>query len=409
MTGPLPPVGTHKPASRMTEQTDGGPGYHGPAFFSYGFRPFFLGAAIFAGVAVPAWIVILIRAGDSALFHTGRQWHTHEMIFGFLSAVVTGFLLTAIPNWTDRPPIRGRTLVSLFALWLAGRLIMAVPFMPLLPAVIDGAFLVAVAGLVWREIVAARTWSSTPIGVLIGLYAGANMLFHVLVIAGTETEPAERMALGLFMMLLALIGGRITPNFTREHLREHRLAGEPPGFSRFDGVSIILVGIAAVAWIVGPEHKVTGWMLITAGLAHVGRMARWYGWMTWREPLVLILHLGYGWLALSLLLLGASIVGAGLQPADALHALTTGSVGAMTLAVMTRASLGHTGRPRHAGPMTVGIYTLVNVGAALRVFGPSTDLPIHAILGLAAVCWSGAYLLFAAVYGPFLLRASLDD
>lgn len=410
MTSPLPPGGTHQPASRMTEKTDGSPGYQGSAFFSYGFRPFFLGAAILAGAAVPAWIVILIRAGDSALFHTGRQWHTHEMIFGFLSAVVTGFLLTAIPNWTDRPPIRGRTLVSLFALWLAGRLIMAAPpLMPLLPAVIDGAFLVAVAGLVWREIVAARTWSSAPIGVLIGLYAGANVLFHVLVMAGTETEPAERMALGLFMMLLALIGGRITPNFTREHLREHRLAGEPPSFSRYDGVSIILVGIAALAWIVGPENKLIGWMLITAGLVHVGRIARWYGWMTWREPLVLILHVGYGWLALSLLLLGASIVGAGLQPADALHALTTGSVGAMTLAVMTRASLGHTGRPRHAGPMTVGIYTLANVGAVLRVFGPSTDLPIHAVLGLAAACWSGAYLLFAAVYGPFLLRPSLDD
>ena len=131
--------------------------------------------------------------------------------------------------------------------------------------------------------------------------------------------------------------------------------------------------------------------------------------MMWREPLVLILHVGYGWLAISLLLLGVSILGVALPPADAVHALTTGSVGAMTLAVMTRASLGHTGRLRHADAMTVVIYTLVNVGALLRVFGPSTGWPMHAILGLAAACWSGAYLLFVIIYGPFLLRPSLDE
>jgi uncharacterized protein involved in response to NO len=131
--------------------------------------------------------------------------------------------------------------------------------------------------------------------------------------------------------------------------------------------------------------------------------------MTWREPLVLMLHVGYGWLAISLLLLGGASLGVGLRPADALHALTTGAVGAMTLAVMTRASLGHTGRPRHAGPMTVAIYILVNLGALMRVLGPSSDLPTHVVLGSAAVCWSGAYLLFAAVYGPYLLRPSLDE
>jgi uncharacterized protein involved in response to NO len=394
----------------MTEQTGENRQYHGSALFSYGFRPFFLGAALFAGAAIPAWILILSRAGDSELFHTGRLWHAHEMVFGFLSAVVTGFLLTAIPNWTERPPIRGRTLTGLFTLWLAGRVMSLAPdVMPLLSAGIDGAFLVLVAGLVWREIAAAKSWSPAPIGVIISLYAASNVLFHIFALAGTETEPAERAALGLFMMLLALIGGRLTPNFTREYLAERRSAAQPPSFSRFDGLSIVLLGMAVVAWIVAPENMGTGWMFVTAGVAHVGRLSRWYGWMTWREPLVLILHVGYGWLAISLLLVGASIVGAGLQPADALHAFTTGSVGAMTLAVMTRASLGHTGRERHAGSLTVAIYTLVNAGALLRVFGPSGDWPIHLVLGAAAVCWSGAYLLFAAVYGPFLLRPSLDE
>jgi uncharacterized protein involved in response to NO len=150
-------------------------------------------------------------------------------------------------------------------------------------------------------------------------------------------------------------------------------------------------------------------MFVTAGLANLGRLARWHGWRTWREPLVLVLHLGYAWLALSLFVLGGSILGIGLPTTDAVHALTTGAVGVMTLAVMSRASLGHTGRPRHAGPLTISIYALVTLGAVLRVVGPATGLPTNLVLGLAAIGWSGAYLLFAVVYGPFLLRPSLHE
>ena len=167
--------------------------------------------------------------------------------------------------------------------------------------------------------------------------------------------------------------------------------------------------IAAIAWTIQPEAMATGWILLAAGLANLGRLLQWYGWLTWREPLVLMLHVGYGWLAISLVALGGAGLGVGLPTTEALHALTTGSVGAMTLAVMTRASLGHTGHPRHAGPTTVLIYLLVNVGALLRVFGPTTGLPTNLVLGLAAAAWSGAYLLFAVVYGPFLLRPSLDE
>jgi uncharacterized protein involved in response to NO len=174
-------------------------------------------------------------------------------------------------------------------------------------------------------------------------------------------------------------------------------------------MSIALVGFALAFWIAQPHSMATGWIFVAAGLANLGRLARWYGWTTWREPLVLILHFGYGWFTLSLLILGGSILGVGLPKEDAVHAFTSGAVGAMTLAVMTRASLGHTGRPRHAGPLTVLIYILVNLGAVLRVFGPMTDLPTNFVLGVAAGSWSGAYLLFAMFYGPFLLRQSLDE
>lgn len=380
------------------------------AFFSYGFRPFFLGAALFAGLAVPAWILILVGAGDSALLSSARDWHVHEMVFGFLPAVISGFLLTAVPNWTDRPPIKGRELMFLFALWLAGRLVMAIPLCPpLLSALVDGAFFVTVAGLVWRELAAGRSWSHAPVGVVISLYACANIFFHLLALNGAETDLAARMALALIMVLLTVIGGRLTPNFTREFLTGEGNRERPAPFSRLDGASIALVVMAAAAWTAQPQAPVTGWLLVTAGFANLGRLSRWYGWLTWHEPLVLVLHLGYGWLSMALLILGGAILGIGLPKEDAVHALTTGAVGVMTLAVMTRASLGHTGRPRHAGPATVGIYFLVTLGALLRVFGPSTGLPTNLVLGSAALGWSGAYLLFALIYGPFLLSPSLDE
>ena len=394
----------------MIDQTHERSGYQGPAFFSYGFRPFFLGAALFAGVAVPAWILLITGFGDSEFFSVAREWHVHEMVFGFLPAVITGFLLTAIPNWTDRTPIRGNELMLLCALWLAGRLAMAIPFLtPLLSAIIDGAFLVVVAGLVWREIAAGKSWSHALIGGLISLYAGANILFHVLALSGAATEFPERMALALDMVLLALIGGRVIPNFTRAFLAEQGMSEQPAPLSLFDGLSVVLVGTAAVSWAVQPQAMLTGVLLVAAGLTNLGRLLRWYGWLTWREPLALILHLGYGWLTMSLLVLGGAILGLGLPTTDAVHALTTGAVGVMTLAIMTRASLGHTGRPKHAGPLTVCIYILVNLGAMLRVFGPSFDLSTNLVLGLAAMSWSGAYLLFALVYGPFLLRPSIDE
>ena len=381
-----------------------------PSFFSYGFRPFFLGAALFAGVALPIWAMILSGVHNTHFLYVPLEWHAHEMIFGFLPAVIAGFLFTAMPNWTERPPIKGLPLMVLWALWLAGRLVIAIPWPPpFVCAIIDGAFLAALAMMVWREIAIGNAWDRSPIGVLISLYAIANLLFHVRALSDAATDLSERMALAVIILLLALIGGRVIPSFTLDFLSGRGMTQQPPSFSRFDGMAILLAGIAAIAWTAQPQALATGWLLAVAGLVHLVRLLRWYGWVAWREPLVLILHLGYGWLALSLLILGGAILGMGLRPEDAVHALTTGAVGVMTLAIMTRASLGHTGRPRHAGPMTVMIYLLVNLGAVLRVFGPATPLSTPLVLSLSAMAWGGAYLLFALVYGPFLLRPSLDE
>jgi len=389
------------------------PRYEGPAFLSNGFRPFFLGAALFAGVAVPFWVFIFAGMSGSGVLYAPREWHVHEMLYGFLPAVMTGFLLTAIPNWTGRAPLRGNALLSLWLLWLAGRLLLAWPSVgPITAALVDGAFLVVLAAFVWREIVAGGSRSQVPIALVISLYAGANVLFHVLALRGATTDVPEHLAVALIMLLLTMIGGRVTPNFTREWLAQEQLAERVAAFSRFDGLSIVLVLVAAVGWIVQPDSLIAGAMLVAAGLVNLLRLIRWSGWLAWREPMVLILNIGYGWLALSLLALGGSILGAGVPRANAVHVLSTGAVGVMTLAIMTRASLGHTGRPRHAGPVTVLIYVLVNAGAMLRVFVPTPDSPTvwtYGMLGLAAAGWSGAYLLFALTYGPFLVRPSLEE
>jgi uncharacterized protein involved in response to NO len=383
------------------------------AFLSYGFRPFFLGAALFAGVAVPAWVLIVTGGSGSNFLYAPREWHVHEMLFGFLPAVITGFLLTAIPNWTGRAPLKGIPLLSLWLLWLAGRLLLAWPWVgPLAAAIVDGMFLVVLTAFVWREIAAGGTRSQAPIGVVISLYACANILFHVLALRGATADLPARMALALIMLLLTMIGGRVTPNFTREFLAQERMAERVATFSRVDGLSIVLVVAAAVAWIVQPESVLAGGALVVAGSINLFRLTRWSGWLAWREPLVWILSVGYGWLVLSLLALGGAILGMGLPTANAVHVLSSGAVGTMSLAVMTRASLGHTGRARHAGSVTVLIYVLVNLGAILRVFAPSPDAPTamtNLILGLAAAGWSGAYVLFALTYGPYLVRPSLDE
>ncbi len=379
------------------------------AFFSYGFRPFFLSAALFASVAIPTWILILTSVTGIDFPYAPRDWHVHEMVFGFLPCVITGFLLTALPNWTDRPPLRGLPLISLWSVWLIGRLAMAIPGIPTIVAVIlDGAFLVLVAGIVWREIVLGHAWDRLPMGIVISLYAGANIIFHALLLSNAVIDVPTRMALALIMILLALIGGRITPSFTEDFFVEKGIEKELTTFSRFDSLSISLVGFAAIAWTVDPLSLETGFAFVAAGVTNLIRLGRWHGWTTWQEPLVLILHIGYGWLTVSLLILGSAILAVGLSTEDAIHALTTGAVGVMTLAVMTRASLGHTGRTKHAGPLTVGIYILVNVGAILRVFGPSLDQS-DTMLTLSAICWSGAYMLFAVVYSPILLGPNIDD
>jgi len=409
----IPMVGQPAAAEQQEDEEPTFPPYKGPAFLSYGFRPFFLGAALFTGLAVLAWVALFAGRASVDFLYSPREWHVHEMLFGYLPALIAGFLLTAMPNWTDRIPLRGVPLLFLFLLWLVGRFLIAFPLAgATTAAVIDGAFLAILAVYLWREIAAAGSWDRAPIGILVSLYACANILFHLSALRGSPTDSPERFALSVMTLMLTIIGGRLAPTFAREYLEDRNIAPLPEVFSRVDGGAIALVLLGVAAWNLRPESLWTGSLLIMSGIASLIRWLRWGGWKTWREPLVLILHIGYAWIGLFLIGLGASIFGVGFAPENAVHLLTSGAMGTMTLAVMTRASLGHTGRPRHADRLTVAIYLLVNVGALLRIFAPSAGNPTgltHAMLGLSAIGWGGAYLLFAFHYGPYLVGRSLDE
>ncbi len=376
--------------------------YTGPALFSLGFRPFFLFSALWAGLAVPLWAAAY--AGLLPAQTITRVWHVHEMLFGYLSGVIAGFLLTAVPNWTGRLPVTGAPLAALFGLWVSGRIAMlfAAPLGPI-AAAIDSSFLVVFAAIVGREIIAGKNTRNIAVCVLISALGVANLLFHF---ADHELAlAAERGALAVVSILITLIGGRIVPSFTRNWMAKRKLAPAPAAANRFDFVTLILTAVAVLAWAVAPASTLAGAALLLAGGFNAIRLLRWRGWRTLAEPLVLILHVGYAWLAAALIMLGLSTLAPALVPSVAgIHALTSGAFGVMTLAVMTRASLGHTGRPLTAGASISAIYVLANLGALLRVASPFFPAAYTAWLAAAATLWGAAFIGFFIVYAPLLTR-----
>lgn len=373
--------------------------YAGPALFSFGFRPFFLMGALWAAIAVPLWMWSLHGGGPGGLT---RDWHVHEMLFGFLAAIVAGFLTTAVPNWTGRMPVIGAPLAGLAALWIAGRAAMLIPGIPTpLAAAVDSAFLLVFAAVIWREVLSGRNWRNLPVCGLVSLLALANVAFHL---TRGLWDPAvgERMAMAAAAILIALIGGRIVPSFTRNWLRSQAITAQPAVFGPVDRVALTLTVAAAAAWMLLPLSVATGGLLILAGAANLLRLTRWRGWLAGREPLVWILHLGYGWLGVALLLIGLSVLDPLVPRTAGVHALTAGAIGVMTLAVMTRATRGHTGRPLAAGSGTLAIYLAVNAAALVRGAAPFAGEAQTALLVVSALLWSGAFGGFALVYRQML-------
>ena len=375
--------------------------WQGPALLTYGFRPFFFGAGLWAVLAMGLWIPML--SGHLALptAFDPVSWHAHAFLFGYLGAVIAGFLLTAVPNWTGRLPIVGWPLGGLAVLWLLGRLAVSVS---------EGVspLLVALALVLAREIIAGRNWRNLIVLAMLTVFTLGNAVFHWEAAQGGM--PAQgmglRIALGAAIMMIGVIGGRVVPSFTRNWLVKRGAGRLPaPPMQRFDKLALLVLLGALILWVLWPAARITGVALSVAGLVHLLRMARWAGDRTGAEPLVWVLHAGYAFVPLGALGLGAALLWPGVVGlAAAQHLWMAGAVGVMTLAVMTRATLGHSGQVLTAGRGTQAIYALMILSVLARLAAGLVPGQAGALHMLAGAGWLGAFGLFAVIYGGLHLR-----
>ena len=382
------------------------PRYHsftGHAVFSQGFRPFFLLAGIWAIVALAlsfgmfqGWIALPTAFGVV-------DWHYHEMLFGYVAAAIAGFLLTAIPNWTGRLPLQGAPLIGLVLLWIAGRVaVMGSDWIGAgAAAVIDLGFLVVLGGVTVREIVSGRNWHNLPPVLAIALFLVCNALTHAAVLGLVDADGVVRRGgIAVVVMLIALIGGRIIPSFTRNWLVKRKAEALPVSFNSFDRVALGTTLLALGYWVVTPDDNIAATLAALAAVANLVRLMRWRGFATLPEPLLWVLHLGYFWIPVGLSLLAASQWWPSISSNGALHALTTGAFGTMTLAVMSRATLGHTGRALTAGPGLTVAFVLVTCAALARVLASLFDAAYLPLLTIATASWIAASLCYLMVCGP---------
>lgn len=372
-----------------------------PALLSIAFRPFFLLAGLSAVSAVPLWLHI--RAGDVPYdgHLAGSLWHGHEMIFGFAVAVFAGFLLTAAQNWTGRTTARGLPLGALALLWIAGRMLLLIPDEALTwPAVVvDSLFLPVVAAVLLRPIWLTRNKRNFlfPVGLLV--LGAINLGVHLSALGLLDWEPSRLLwlALDLMALMIVIMGGRVIPFFTRNVLPQAGVAS----WNAADLAAIAATAAIIPADLIAGEGPILGIVALAAGAANIVRMLPWRGWVTWRQPILVILYLGYLWLPIAFLLHGAAALD--WLPVDAaVHALTTGAIGTLTLGMMSRVALGHSGRAIIAAPLTVVAYGLVLLAGVLRV---ATAFDGETLLHLSAACWILGWICFLIVYVPICLRA----
>ena len=377
--------------------------YAGPALLSYGFRPFFLGAAAWAALGMLLWLPQFFGELTLPTHFGALDWHIHEMLYGYVAAVIAGFLLTAIPNWTGRLPVNGLPLGALALLWLTGRaaILLSAKIGAVGTAIVDVGFLVALFALAAREIIAGRNWRNLRVLLVVGVLIAGNVVFHAEVMLKGSADYGIRIAIAAIIALIMLIGGRIVPSFTNNWLVRNNPGRLPIPFSRFDIASIAVSALALLAWIAVPGHKATGLMLLLAGLLQIARLCRWAGDRTIADRLVLILHIGYLFVPLGFLLVGASALWRVVPPSAGIHAWSTGAIALMTLAVMTRASLGHTGQALVASPGTQIIYACALLAAVLRIVAAFDGSLV--LLHVAVFAWIAAFGGFVVVYGPALI------
>lgn len=372
------------------------------ALFALGFRPFYLLAAVFAAVAIPAWALML--AGMPGTAWPGAWWHAHEMLFGFAVAVIVGFLFTAGKVWTGLATPTGLALQGLASLWLAGRIAMASGG-GLLVAIVDCAFLFVCAAVFMRLLLKARSHRNYGIGVLMLVLACTNLAFHLAAGGVLRVDPLQVMLLAVVLVvtLETVMAGRVVPMFTANALRgvkQWRRAW-------LDRAAIMLTLAALTTWVVHPGTP-AALLASAAGALQLVRSLGWNPLATWRNPLLWVLHLSHLWIPAGLALAAMSVWG-WVPRSAAVHALTIGSMAGLIIGMITRTALGHTGRMLQAGPVETACYVLVHLAALTRV-ATLTLLPAFASAGvhLASTAWTLAFVLYLWRYVPVLSRARAD-
>ncbi|MEE8350676.1 MAG: NnrS family protein [Rhodospirillales bacterium] len=377
------------------------------AFFSYGFRPFFLFAGLHAVLAMAAWMAW--RAGlpiDTDFAPVG--WHTHEMLFGYTAAAFAGFILTASPSWTGKPPVQGRPLAVLAALWLSGRAAVwfSATLPPLLVAGADLSFWIFLFFLI-SQMLKGGAFRHAVFLLFIGVLMLANAMVHLERLGlGEDTMAAgHMMALNTYILLIVIIGGRTIPSFTRNALRTDADPDPLPTRNIIDRGAMLLTLAVVVVDLAAPGDVVAGWVAVAAALANGLRLAGWQGWRVLNQPILWVVHLGYLWLVAGLALKGYANLTGALSAGTALHILTVGAIGSVTLGIMTRAGLGHTGRPLQVPTAITVAYIVLSLSTVIRVAGPLW-WPEHfgAAVMAAGAGWCLTYAIFVGVFWPILTR-----
>lgn len=387
-------------------------GSQGPVFFAAGFRPFFLFAAIQAVVMLPLWLLAFSGVLPLGANWNPVVWHSHAMVFGFGGAAVGGFLLTAVPSWTNTHHVSGKPLMALFALWLAGRV--AVALAGVLPAplvaAIDLGYLPLLAFMLAKPLIQAGKARNIVFLPILTLFWLAGLAAHVEALTGREVG-LKGVTFGIFLLLvmIAIVGGRIIPSFTQNWLR---MQGRPVEIKAVGwietagaGGSVALAGLAQVFL---PSSPLAGVLLLAAAGLHGYRLSQWHGLKTVSNPILVILHVGYAWMVVGFALLGLSAFIAPLPASAALHALTAGAVATMILAVMSRAALGHAGHPLVVSKATVAAYGLVSLGALLRVAAPLIPDGMMVLTMVGGSLWTLGWVLYVVVYFPICTRPRAD-
>ncbi len=368
--------------------------WRGPALLASGHRPLFLLTGIWSVLAMAAWMAGLGGLLPASADTIGMSWHGHEMLFGFAGAALGGFLMAAVPNWTGTGPFRGTIVVVLVGLWLAGRVGNLMPGLGWL----DLAFLPVVALLALGRIVRARNHRNIQVPLMLLALAGLDTWHHL-----DADARALRPAVHVVVALVALVGGRVVPAFTRNALRRQGLEVDCTTPKWLDRLAVPSVLAVAVAEMAVPSSMTTAALAALSALILLARMRHWQSLATIRQPILWILHLGYIWLPVGLALEASAVFAGWPSPFAALHGLTAGAIGVMVLAVASRAGLGHSGRPLVVGPAITLAYVLVLASAAVRVFATGASA-----IFVAGTLWCLGFGLFAWVYAPILVQPRVD-